>query len=103
MGQAKKVRGREFLFKLASHLCKTVEELENSMTYTEYLEWQEYHQIEPFFADRMEIQLATQNHISSSVAGGKMKFADFLLSNKQVESKEVDLDALTKQVKGLFG
>jgi len=76
------------------------------MPYSEYLEWQEFYSNEPFIADRLEVQLATTNLILSSTAGGKSKFEDFIISNKRPskpKSKEVQLETLTKQVKGLFG
>ena len=82
MEQPKKVKGREFLFKLAIALGKTVQELENTMTQQEYSEWQEYYNIEPFAADRAEMQLATLSFLTSTTNGGKSKFADFLVSNK---------------------
>lgn len=83
MEQSKKVKGREFLFKLALALGRTVHELETTMTHQELLEWHEYYNVEPFTADRTEMQLATMSFLISTSNGGKSDIKDFTLSNKQ--------------------
>ena len=82
MGQAKKVEGREFLFKIALALGRTVEELSSSMSWSEYMEWQEYYNKEPFHQDRQEIQMAVLTKMVSSQYGGKSKVADFIITGK---------------------
>lgn len=49
------------------------------MSSGEFLEWHEYYGIEPFAADRNELQMAL---LSSSLAMGKSKLDDFIISNK---------------------
>ncbi len=106
MGRAKKVRGREILFKLALNLGRTVSELENSMTHSEYLEWQEYYKTEPFHADRQETQTAVMSFLISTANGGKNKIDDFLLSHRDKSnstSKAKPKVALADKVKHIFG
>ena len=63
---------------------RTVEELENSMSLRELYDWYEYYNNEPFFADRIEIQLAT---VCTMIAGfgskSKPKHDDFMIRKKE--------------------
>ena len=68
------------------------------MSYSEYKEWQEYYNIEPFYADRIEMQIAATNTILSNTAGAKSKLKDFVISRNNNEPND-----LTSQVKALFG
>ena len=99
MGHAKKVKGREFTFKLALALGKTIEELEHTMTQSELQEWYEYYKIDPFPQDKQELQLATLNFLISTAHGGNSTIEDFLISNQPQAQGE----NLEHQIKNLFG
>ncbi|MDD5406014.1 MAG: hypothetical protein PHE73_03610 [Sulfurovaceae bacterium] len=60
-------------------------EIENTMSSGEYLEWHEYYKIEPFMADRNELQMAM---LSSAMAMGKTKVGDFIISNKALKTNK---------------
>jgi len=83
----KKVEGREFTFKLALKLGKTVEELENTMTFQEYQEWQEYISINPFDEDITELQLAMIGLLNSNSKHAKV--SDFMISNKKQKPQKI--------------
>jgi hypothetical protein len=63
------------------------------MSYQELYDWYEYYMNEPFFSDRIEMQLATISMLISSFGGGKgnkPKHADFMIRKpeKAILSKE---------------
>jgi hypothetical protein len=74
--------------------CKTVTELENTMSIRELYEWYEYYSEEPFMADRIEIQLATISNIAGSFGGSKLKHSDYMISNKEKKKGTNDPDAI---------
>ncbi len=94
MGCAKKVKGREFLFKIALQLGMTVATLENTMSDSELQEWHEYYNLEPFHADRSELQMAVLTTIQSNKAGGKSKMRDFVISHKN-EKSSVGMESMS--------
>lgn len=58
---------------------RTVTELENCMSLRELYEWYEYYAQEPFFADRLEIQLATVSLMIAGFGKSKSKHQDFMV------------------------
>jgi len=62
---------------------RTVAELENTMSLRELNEWLKYYSEEPFFADRLEIQMAT---LCAMTSGSKdAKHGDFMI--RKIEKK----------------
>lgn len=53
------------------------------MSFRELYEWYEYYSNEPFFADRIEVQLATIGLMISSFGKGKHKHEDFMICKKE--------------------
>lgn len=97
MGYAKKVKGREFTFKLAIALGKTVEEIENTMTHSELQEWGEYVAEYPLPADVSEIQMATLSFLISITNGGKKSksnISDFIVSGKNAKQTSASRSVL---------
>jgi len=92
-------QSRKFLFKLALNLgYKTVEELENTMTYNEFLEWVEYYSEEPFMADRIELQLASLTDITvKSHTSAETTPVDFMITVS--EEQKANQRALEKHKK----
>ena len=58
---------------------RTVAELEKFMSLRELYEWYEYYSEEPFFADRLEIQLATLCNMVGSFGKSKLKHSDYMV------------------------
>lgn len=59
------------------------------MSYQELYDWYEYYMNEPFFSDRIEIQLATICTMISSFGakkGQKPKHSDFMIRQKPKEN-----------------
>lgn len=83
-------------------LGRTVAELEHSISETELSEWAEYYKLEPFMADRSEIQIAQLSHMVASFMGNKnLDVTDFMPSTeKEKKSKQ---EVLLTKVKALFG
>lgn len=73
------------------------------MSYNEFVEWQEYYFQEPFFADRLESQIATLSYITSAVAGGKHTQNDFLISQKRDINITEKNSNLEKSLSMIFG
>lgn len=46
------------MFKLAGHLGRTVGELEHSLSYDEFIEWQAYDRLDPIGGFRQDLQTA---------------------------------------------
>lgn len=77
---------------------KTVTELENTMSMRELYEWYEYYSEEPFFADRLEIQMA---NVSLMVAKSKKaKHSDFMV--RKIEEKTQTLKEFEDDLKARF-
>ena len=84
----------------------TVTQIELTMSYSEFLEWQKHYNEEPFLADRLEMQLAKIGYSNLATAFGKIDigFDYFLVSqqnkkeNNMTDSKKLELD-----IKKLFG
>lgn len=88
---------------MALALGRTVAELEHSISHAELHEWAEYSRLEPFIADRNEVQIAQLSCMVAAFMGEKVELTDFMLSvekQKKVKSKE---SALLMKVKALFG
>ena len=62
------------MFKLAGHLGKTVGELEQTMSASEFAEWQAYDRLDPIGAYRGDFQSAV---IARAMAGGKL--SDYII------------------------
>ncbi|MFT7880714.1 MAG: hypothetical protein ABXS91_10010 [Sulfurimonas sp.] len=60
------------------------------MSSSELMEWIEYFGIEPFPADRNEIQIAMLSSLISASNGGKAKMNDFILSGKQKVATSIE-------------
>ena len=74
---------RKFLFKLIQVTgFHTVTELEYCMSLRELYEWYEYYSEQPFFADRIEMQLATICLQISGFGKSKAKHEDFMICKK---------------------
>ncbi|WP_345993765.1 hypothetical protein [Sulfurimonas sp. HSL-1716] len=76
-------------------------ELEHTLSASELHEWLEYYEMEPFHADRSEVQLATMSHMMNAFMGGSAKATDFMLTYK--EKKKDSLSGLAAKVKAIFG
>ena len=57
------------------------------MSFRELYDWYEFYNEEPFFCDRIEIQLATLSLMVNGFGGGKSKHSDFMI-RKQEEKKQ---------------
>jgi len=60
----------------------TVHQLENSMSYSEFLNWMAYYSEFPTMESINESQMAVLTMIVANIMGGKTKVEDFLLSGK---------------------
>jgi len=95
MVKLKMDRSRKFLFKLALNLgYKTVAELEETMSYNEFLEWSEYYSEEPFMSDRIEMQLATLTDVTikTSTSAKDISPVDFMITvseEQKIEQKKI--------------
>ncbi len=87
---------------MASHLGRTVAELEHTVSNAELHEWFDYYNQEPFFADRNEQQMAQLSTMVSSFMGGEAEMIDFMPSVEK-KPKEVDNSKLVDQVMAVFG
>jgi len=85
----------------------TVSQLKEVMPYSEYIEWQEYQQVEPFLADRLEAQLARigYSNLFTGMSKPEIDYDYFLISefenNKKIDSKSTKKD-LENQLKTIF-
>lgn len=82
---------RVFLFQLAKDLgYKTVSELENTMTYREYIEWIDYYRENPPMSRIMESQLATLTYtMLRSYSNNSDVFpVDFMVSVSEEEKEK---------------
>jgi len=93
-------RNRKFLFKLASHLgYTTVAELENTMSYNEFLEWVDYYSFEPFGFDRIELQLSQITELLYRTNfEGDMTAIDFMISVSQEAKQTQKKKQVSKKV-----
>lgn len=57
------------------------------MSIRELYEWYEYYSEEPFFADRLEIQMAILCNIAGGFAGSKLKHKDYMITGKKKEKQ----------------
>lgn len=76
------------------------------MSYSEFLEWQDYYNEEPFLADRLEMQLAKIGYSNLATAFGKIDidFEYFLVSKQdKKENKAIDSKKLESDIKMIFG
>jgi len=88
-------KSRAFLFKLALNLgYKTVDELENTMTYNEFLEWVEYYSEEPFMSDRIELHLSTLTDLTvKSHTSAQTNPVDFMITvSEEQKAKQRDIE-----------
>lgn len=60
------------------------------MSLRELYEWYEYYSEEPFFADRLEMQLATVCLQISGFGKSKAKYEDFMICKKTKEIEKTD-------------
>lgn len=79
----------------------TIAQLKETMSYQEYIEWQEYYNEEPFLADRLELQLAKIGYTNLATGLGKIDlgFEDFLVSRHEIQKKESKVDLSTQLLK----
>ena len=103
MGYAKKVAGEEFKFRLALELGKTVEDLENGMTHSEFVGWMEYFSTRPSI---QEIQMAQLTMIQAAKGGMKnVAMSDFMVTKIRNVSpaKNSIRDATVAEINELLG
>jgi len=80
---------------------KTVTELENTMSVRELHEWYEFYNEEPFFADRLEIQMANASLMIASFSGSKKaKHSDYMV--RKIEEKVLSLKEREDNIKAMF-
>jgi len=94
---------RQFLFKLSLELKIPIQELMDSMSYIDFLEYMEFSSTHPFQADRIEIQLATISEILYRTAGGTEASAiDFMITatdlQKQKNQEQIKQKELFEQM-----
>ncbi len=75
------------------------------MSYREFLDWQIYYQDEPFFPDRVELQIARLGQITSLTGMGKIDVPkDFFIISSDFKSKDEEKKGdLESQIKAMFG
>ena len=83
-------------FRVAKTLSRSVEELEEEITYNEYADWIAFLNMEDWKTTRLEFYLAQLCHITMRVNGNKKsKLKDFLLEDpynpKKKEAQTTDL------------
>ena len=102
MGQAKKVKGQELKFRLALALGRTVQELEQTMTASEYEGWVEYLSTVP---STQELQMAQLLYIQTAKTGVKnVEVSDFLIAKEREEKQGIGIEEMTvEQVNELAG
>ena len=94
---------RNFLFKLASHLHKSVGEIENTISYNELKEWAIFFREEPSLPDRMEIQLAVLTSIVYNVNSKEpLSYSDFMLSMSEDDKQLIQQKELEHKIKSFF-
>lgn len=79
---------------------RTVTELENTMSTRELYEWYDYYSQEPFFADRLEMQLATLSTMVGGFGGSKLKPNDFMI--RKLEEKKLTNKEFENNLKEMF-
>lgn len=88
---------------MALRLGRTVEELENSMSYSEYTDWIEYSRYEPLQAN--EIQLAVISSLITATGGKPIPMNDFMPSTDELKSnkpEKMDGKLLDQAIRGMF-
>ncbi len=73
-----------------------------TLSVTELTEWQEYYRLEPFMADRQELQMSRIGHIIGGFAGCKLQKDDLLISDYGFK-KEDKQKELAKKLLAVFG
>ncbi len=93
------------MFKLALNLHKTVAEIKETMSYAEFVQWQEYYMQEPFLADRLEMQLARigYSNLFTGMSKVKLEYDYFLISHLKKESTKSKEKDLENKLKAIFG
>lgn len=56
------------------------------MSYREFYDWCEYYNLEPFFADRIETQLATVCTMIAGFGKSKSKHSDFMVQKAEKQA-----------------
>ena len=79
---------------------KTVTELENTMSLRELYEWYDYYSEEPFFADRLEVQMANVCNMIGSFGKSKLKHKDYMI--RKVEERTLSLKEKEDNIKAMF-
>ncbi len=59
------------------------------MSLRELYEWYDFYNEEPFFADRLEIQMANLCNIAGSFGGSKLKHSDYMIRKKEEKVQTV--------------
>lgn len=81
-------------FRVARALGRSVEELEDSITYKEYAEWLAFLNMEDWRSTRQEVYLARLSHILLRVNGDKKtEFADLFLDDPYHPKEKKDKTA----------
>ncbi|OAV32274.1 hypothetical protein AO368_0539 [Moraxella catarrhalis] len=96
------------MFKLALALGRTVGELENSLSYDEFIQWQAYDRLDPFGGYRQDIQ--TAHLLYAKLGNDDNNISDFLpidpnpMTDKMREAYETTKaeQALQKQSEALM-
>ena len=70
------------------------------MSVRELYEWYDYYSEEPFFADRLEIQIANLCNIVGSFGGSKLKHSDYMI--RKIEEKKMSPKDLDDKIKAMF-
>jgi len=77
------------------------------MSYQEFIEWQEYYNLEPFLADRLEAQLSRIGYTNTFTGMSKLDIEHdyFLISHFEKEKKDSksSYSDLADKVKAAFG
>lgn len=93
------------MFKLALNLNKTVAELSSTMSYYEFLQWQDYYNQEPFLADRLEVQLSKIGYTNLLVGMNKLEVEEdyFFVSKFEKQEEPKSPKDLEQDIKNIFG
>lgn len=70
------------------------------MSVRELYEWYDYYSQEPFFADRLEIQMANVCTMIASFGGSKTKHSDYMI--RKAEEKKQTLKEFEDNLKARF-
>ncbi len=87
---------------------KGLEELKHSISYREFVSWQEYYQEEPFLSDRLELILARLGQVTALSGMSELKLDDdyFFVSKEfrkqNLETKNNNSQTLAKTLKDIF-